>query len=171
MALPEWYLIVGVAFAGAVFRLVFGLWKAYNDGIPIAFVWTRIVIEIVASCGFGLFGLLIMQVFSKWSLPDGVTLAVVAVAGFAGADLLNLATKKLGVKEITTVFQKAPVAGLGANQQRALEFVQVAKGISNDEYQRLNKVSDSTSTRELNALVTKGFLRKVGAGRATKYVK
>jgi len=171
MALPAWYLIVLVAFAGAVFRLVFGLWKAYNDGIPIVFEWKRIVLEIVASFGFGLFGLLFAQAFSSLRLPDGVTLAVVAVAGFTGADLLNLATKRLGVKEILTTFQKGVPAGLNANQQRALEFVRAAKSIGNDEYQRLNKASDSTATRELKALVVKGFLRKTGTGRSIKYVK
>ncbi|MCK5806673.1 MAG: hypothetical protein KAI66_27840, partial [Lentisphaeria bacterium] len=42
-------------------------------------------------------------------------------------------------------------------------------GLSNRNYCRIAKVAPATAARDLADLVTRGFLRRHGAGRATRY--
>lgn len=41
--------------------------------------------------------------------------------------------------------------------------------ITNDAWQRITKVSDSTATRDINYLIELGILKKKGRGRGVRY--
>ena len=61
--------------------------------------------------------------------------------------------------------------GLNERQQKAITKVKITGRISNSEYQELTGAIKKTATRDLDDLVTKGALAKIGrTGRGTYYV-
>jgi ATP-dependent DNA helicase RecG len=73
------------------------------------------------------------------------------------------------VKETTKV--QAETKSLNKRQRKAIEYVNVHGSISNSEYQKINKVSRRTATRDLMQLVTLSVFDKLGsAGENVKYV-
>jgi ATP-dependent DNA helicase RecG len=61
--------------------------------------------------------------------------------------------------------------GLNERQQKAITKVKITGRISNSEYQELTGAIKKTSTRDLDDLVTKGALVKIGrTGRGTYYI-
>ncbi|GAB6101006.1 hypothetical protein JCM16138_02290 [Thermococcus atlanticus] len=61
--------------------------------------------------------------------------------------------------------------GLNDRQIRAVFYVKEKGRIGNKEYQELFGVSKPTASRELDSLVKKGILTRIGAtGRGTYYV-
>jgi len=60
---------------------------------------------------------------------------------------------------------------LSDRQRRATAFVKAHGRITNKEYRELTSVITRTASRDLDSLVTKGVLSKVGTtGRSTYYV-
>jgi len=61
----------------------------------------------------------------------------------------------------------------GKREQRikkALTYLKKNKEITNSQYEKLNKVSDATATRDLDMLERKGFIKQFGKiGRGVKY--
>lgn len=58
---------------------------------------------------------------------------------------------------------------LNKRQQKALRFLKRHHAISNREYRQLNKISNVTACAELKDLEDKGLIKRIGAGRASKY--
>jgi len=54
--------------------------------------------------------------------------------------------------------------------QRVLETDQFLEGVTRKKYKKLTQASEVTSARDLKDLVEKGVMKKIGLGRATKYV-
>jgi len=60
---------------------------------------------------------------------------------------------------------------LNERQRKAIDHIKLARKITNAEYQRLAKALKKTATRDLDDLVEKGVLRRIGrTGRGTYYV-
>ncbi len=59
--------------------------------------------------------------------------------------------------------------GLNERQIKALNYLQEKKIISREGYEKQFKTSERTANRELQELISKGFIKKEGTGRATKY--
>ena len=53
--------------------------------------------------------------------------------------------------------------------QKALEYMDKNGKITNDDYQKLNRVSDATASRDLRKLVNMGVVQKIGSGKKTYY--
>ena len=60
---------------------------------------------------------------------------------------------------------------LNERQKRAVEYIAEKGKISNSEYQKLTNSIKKTATRDLNSLVDKNILKKVGTtGKGTYYI-
>ena len=158
------------AILGAGVRALFGIYKAYQQHEFVQLDYQRLAIEVVSAVFFGLFTvslLLDLGFLSQKIGPKTVSL----IAGLFGADLMNVLAKRVGVsKGFSFAVQRLPAyKGLNVRQRRALEYA-LSGGISNDEYQRLNRVTNAVAQRDLTSLAKKGFLRKTGSGRGTRYV-
>ena len=55
-------------------------------------------------------------------------------------------------------------------QQSAVDYLKQNREITNDEYQKLTKVSDAQATRDLDELEKQGIVEQIGdTGRYVKY--
>lgn len=59
--------------------------------------------------------------------------------------------------------------GLNARQVKAVSYVKEKGRITNSDYQILNEISDRTSSRDLEDLVAKGVLKRVGDKKSAHY--
>ena len=60
---------------------------------------------------------------------------------------------------------------LNNRQRKALAFIKQNGSINNKQYQNIAKVTDRTALRDINELINKNILHKIGTtGRATYYV-
>ncbi|KAA6303279.1 MAG: hypothetical protein EZS26_000528 [Candidatus Ordinivivax streblomastigis] len=59
--------------------------------------------------------------------------------------------------------------GLNERQIKAVLYVKEKGRITNSEYQEINEISDRTSSRDLEDLVAKGVLRKIGDKKSSYY--
>lgn len=66
--------------------------------------------------------------------------------------------------------QKYHVLDINERQKKAIEYVKEKGQITKREYISINNVSDKTAYIELNNLLIKNILKRIGVGRATKYV-
>lgn len=73
-----------------------------------------------------------------------------------------LAEQYVGLQFLNTTLNERQLAGLHVIKQEGC--------ITNRTYQELNEVSSRQALRDLNDLVKKGLLKKVGRGRSTRYV-
>ncbi len=156
---------------GAIVRLLFGLFKRYDQGLPLAPQWKRIGVQIVVSVFFGLFAVYVLARFSGSSvLFQTVTLTLGIFAGYYGPDLLDWMTRKFTKKDLSGLWGLAG-AGLSERQQQILEQVRELGIITNHDVRKLCSVSDPTATRELETLVKKKLLTKQGKNRGAKYMR
>lgn len=61
-------------------------------------------------------------------------------------------------------------SGLNHRQMRALNFVRTEGVITNKNYSQINRISERQALRELNEMVRKKTLTRVGKGRGSRYV-
>ena len=59
--------------------------------------------------------------------------------------------------------------GLNARQVKAVSYVKEKGRITNSDYQAINEISDRTSSRDLEDLVAKGVLKRVGDKKSAYY--
>ena len=159
---------------GAVTRAVLGIYKAYTEFYIVTIDWKRVIFEIAASMFFGSFGIYLLSEITKQAFGwQGFGLQVGAlVAGFLGADIINIVTKKLGATKglnIVVAEEQLKFVGLNQNQVNALVYLRDHNRITNEIYQKMNSVSHATATRDLTKLVSKGKLRKAGKGKNIYY--
>ncbi|MDO8660703.1 MAG: hypothetical protein Q7K43_02340 [Candidatus Woesearchaeota archaeon] len=164
------YQIVFAALGGSVLRVLFGVYKVYAKGVLGSIDVKRILIEFVSALVFGVpvaFVLLDIGVLKV----NGV-LGVAFLAGLFGPDLMNVLARKVGVSNAFSFNVSSSGSsnfGLLPAQRKALDLAS-SGGITNDDYQKIAKVSDATASRQLNVLVKKGLVRKTGTGKGTRYV-
>lgn len=152
--------LLAYAAFGAVARVLLGLYKAYREG-PVVVQWKRVAVELVASLFFGGFAITLLGQIGllKWPLE-----AAALIAGFFGADLLNVVYKKVGAKVEAPVFAMRPELG------RVLKFVKKHRRITNNDYQMLAGVSHATATAHLELFASSGYLARMKKGRYTYYM-
>lgn len=160
---------VGFAAFGAMARTLFGIYRAYNTMPVFAVEKRRVGFEILASIFFGIFSVLILREIGLFQF--GLNIAAL-VAGFLGADLTNLISKKLGLTKSLQVVvsrQQMENADLNERQVKAIGYVKAKGRITNKEYQRINQIARDSAKRELNSLVKRGKLQKAGYNKTTYY--
>jgi hypothetical protein len=170
--LSDFVLILGFMFYsafGAITRAFFGIYKAYTSVAMFKVDWKRVVVEIAASIFFGTFGVIILQEIGVFKFSMNIT---ALIAGFFGADIVNLITKKLGLTkglEVKVTEQQVALAEFNERQIAALEYLKTHKRITNAMYQKLNSTTIDVAKRDLTQLVKKGKLKRFGKGKATYY--
>lgn len=164
-------IFIFVAFAGfgSMARALFGIYKAYNTYPDFVLEKRRVGIEVLASIFFGIFAVLILREIGLFQF--GLNIAAL-VAGFLGADLVNLITKRLGLsKSMQVVVSRQQMGNVDLNdrQVRALDYVKSKGRITNGIYQKINQISRDAAKRELRHLIKSGRLSKSGKTKSSFY--
>ena len=157
--------ILASAFIGVIIRFLLGLQKAYKDKTLKQIDWNKVLLEAV----YGILGGLVIVYGREWipglpRLPDWL---LAGICGIFTADIVNTIRKKFGVEK-TDFSLPMKHSDLSERQQRAFALAGT-RPISNDDYQTINKVSDSTAQRELKEMVSKGLLVMQGKKKGIKY--
>jgi len=159
------------ALFGAATRTLFGIYKAYRESAKgnIKISRRRVAVEILASMFFGSFSAMVLQGIGAFEYSQ---LIAAAVAGFLGADFINVITKKFGLTssmKVVVTDEQMDMLGFNARQRKAIEYLNEHGSITNDIYQELTKTSHSSAKRDLGKLVEKNKIKKAGIGKATYY--
>lgn len=154
---------------GSVTRTLFGIYKVYTTIPDFNLDMKRVVVEVLASIFFGTFGVILLSGIGSFNYELKIA---ALIAGFIGADIINLVTKKIGLTkglEIRLTEEQIALAEFNPRQIRALKYLETHKRITNKIYQTLNQTTPITAKKDLAQLVRKGKLRKCGKGKATYY--
>jgi len=154
---------------GAIGRAMLGIYKGYTEIPMFEIDKKRIAVEVISSVFFGTFGAYILSRVNLFSFPFDV---IALLAGFFGADIISLVTKKLGLTKglhIVVSEQQVALAEFNNRQIAALNFLKTHDRITNRMYQRLNDVSRNAAQNDLAVLVKKGKLEKFSKGKSTYY--
>ena len=65
--------------------------------------------------------------------------------------------------------EKLHILDINERQKKAIGYIKMHGPITGSIYQKINKLGKVYSIKELNDMVLKGIIRKVGKGRSTKY--
>lgn len=154
---------------GAITRALFGIYKAYSSVVMFKIDWARVGVEIVASMFFGTFSSILLQ--EVGGLKVGMTVTAL-IAGFFGADLIALISKKVGLTkgiEVRVTEQEVGYADFNERQIAALQYLKTHKRLTNKMYRKLTQASRSAAKRDLAQLVSKEKIRKISKGRYAYY--
>jgi len=170
-AIPFDMIIIYAVFSvfGAIGRALLGIYKGYTEIPMFEIDRKRIAVEVMASVFFGTFGAYILSRINLFPFPFDV---VALLAGFFGADIISLATKKLGLTgglHIVVSEQQVALAEFNNRQIACLMYLKNHDRITNRMYQRLNDVSIDAAQKNLRQLVRKGKLKRYGKAKATYY--
>lgn len=161
---------VGFTAFGAMMRAVLGIYRAYNTMPVFVLEKRRVGFEILASMLFGTFAVLVLRELNVF--PLGLNIAAL-VAGFLGADLIGLITKRIGLTKSLQVVvsrQQMEYADMNERQVKALQYTESKGRITNKIYQKVNETTPTVAKKELAALVRKGKLFRTGYNKSTSYV-
>ncbi len=154
---------------GAMARALLGIYKAYTTTVDFRLDVRRILIEICVSIVMGTFGVVILSGIKGFDFELKIA---AMVAGFLGADVTNLITKKIGLTkelDIRLTEEQVALSEFNRRQITALKYLKTHKRITRYIYQRLNQTTSYTANRDLSQLVVKDKLKKLGKGRSTYY--
>jgi len=154
---------------GAVTRTVFGIYRAYSSFMSFKVSWQRVAIEILASMLFGTFGALLLSELGVWKIGISIT---AILAGFFGADVITLLTKKFGLSKgiEVKVVESVEYPNLNIKQQKAVQYMKKNGSITNTIYQKTNQVSNNSAKWDLRILAAKKIIKKIGNGRSASYI-
>ena len=154
---------------GAVTRTVFGVYRAYSNFMSFKISWQRVAIEILASMLFGTFGAMLLNELGVWKI--GISIAAI-LAGFFGADVITLLTKKFGLSKgiDVKVVESVEYPNLNIKQQKAVQYMKKNGSITNTIYQKINQVSNNSAKWDLRILAAKKIIKKIGNGRSASYI-
>jgi len=155
---------------GASTRALFGLYKIYKRDRINRVAMESFLLEIFASMFFGTFASLILQEIG-WLNLSKETMSL--IAGFFGADLISIVSRKIGLKSNVNVRMSEEAflyPELTDRQVRGIEYIKKNGRITNDIYQRMNGISHGSSARDLKIMCEMGMIKRKGNNRGTHYV-
>jgi hypothetical protein len=170
-AIPFDMILIYAVFSvfGAIGRALLGIYKGYTEIPMFEIDKKRIAVEVIASVFFGTFGAYILSRLNLFPFPFDV---VALLAGFFGADIISLATKKLGLTgglHIVVSEQQVAMAEFNDRQIACLMYLKNHDRMTNRMYQRLNNTTINVAKDDLTQLVRKKRLKRFGRGKATYY--
>jgi len=165
------YQILFFGFAGGALRVLIGYSKAYGILGYVKFNIRRAMLTLVVS---------LISSAAAPLLIGSDSISVAFIAGFAGTDLLEALAKGLMKLKtgFSTGFAKNRYSEFGdglsdskisKHYQKALQYIDKNNKITNDDYQKLNRVAHSTATRDLKKMISLDMIQKVGTGSKTYY--
>lgn len=159
------------ALFGASFRAAYALYCIYQERGYFRPDWWYVASFVACSAFFGDFAAFVLNEFGV--IAPGARFGIAGLAllgGVLGPNLMDKIPKNFGLDpDFVKAMDRVP-SDLNENQRKAIEYARNSRGLRNDDYQRLNSVGDTTATKELGYLVSKGYLKREGIGRATRYV-
>lgn len=155
--------------AGGLLRVLVGIKKSMEKGIPLdrKRALLTLVISLIA-------GLIAVLVFDPSTFENKVFIVVIAFAGVDGIEAAYsfIVKKQFGITgeiRYDTGSVSRYYQNLTTRQRRAVDFLRKYGRIKNDDYQRINRVSHRTATRDLDSMAAIGVIRKKGTGKSTSY--
>lgn len=157
--MADFPLIIAFGLFGGIVRVLLGYAKYYEEGFRPQRAWFTLL---VAALSGALAAVLIAE-----------DPKVAVIAGLGGSDLVEalwrgLARRAAGGAYATTA-GVAPV-WITQRQMEALQKARSKGRITIAEYQEITGKSRATAQRDINALVSAGYLIRKGRGRASYYV-
>lgn len=118
---------------------------------------------------FGTFGAILLNEIGVWKI--GINIAAI-LAGFFGADVITILTKKFGISKgiDVRVVEVVEHPDLNLKQQKAMEYLKKNGKITNAVYQKMNQVSRKSAAWDLGRLAEKKIIKKIGSGRGAHYI-
>jgi hypothetical protein len=162
--------VIAYAACGASIRLLWGIYNAEETFLNLQLSKKRLFFEFLVSMIFGMFGGQLMTDLGM--IKIGVSLGAM-VSSLLGANVVNVITKKFGYsKEMKVIVsdQQLQFTEFNPRQMNAMEYVKIQGKITNQIYQKINQTEHDVAKYELNALVNKGKLKRMGNNRAICYV-
>ena len=72
--------------------------------------------------------------------------------------------------EVGALKEEIPLEGLNERQRKAVEYIKQHGYVTRKDYQRINDIGKVMAVRELNQLINRKILKKIGKGKTTQYV-
>jgi uncharacterized membrane-anchored protein YitT (DUF2179 family) len=155
---------------GASIRIVWGMYRAFNSFLSLHLSWRRLLAEFMVSVLFGMFGGVALSQLGIFSL--GISLGSM-VSSLLGANVVDLIAKKFGFSKKMEVIVSDEQLGFTEFNQRqinAMTYVRAQGKITNKIYQRINNTTRDVARHELDSLVSKGKLKRIGKSKGAYYV-
>jgi uncharacterized membrane protein YeaQ/YmgE (transglycosylase-associated protein family) len=166
----EIIMVIAYAACGASIRLLWGIYNAEETFLNLQLSKKRLFFEFFVSMIFGLFGGQLMTDLGM--IKIGVSLGAM-VSSLLGANVVSVITKKFGYsKEMRVIVsdQQLQFTEFNPRQMNAMEYVKIQGKITNQIYQKINQTDHDIAKYELNALVSKKKLKRIGTNNKTNYV-
>lgn len=106
------------------------------------------------------------------SRGDTITLAdlPLEVRQISGNLITNNEPDDLNKENISPYLQGLPAFLLSPRQKKGLDFIRKHGYITNKYYAEINKISPRHALRDLDELIAKGYVVRIGRGRSAKYI-
>jgi len=125
--------------------------KPPNPSLIQHFFWLKYVEEVGTGTNK------IIQWCKEWGLPE-------PCFEFTGTSLIVTFKKPLPIEDLEKL-------GLNERQIRAVDYVSKKGSITNKEYREINNIARTTATKDLNTLLKKGIVTRIGRGkRELRYI-
>jgi len=170
MSMIELLAILPYILLGSVLRIVWGMYKMYSSFLDIQPSWRRIVMEFSVDMLFGMFGGLFLSQMGIISI--GISMGSL-VSSLLGANVVDLIAKKFGLTgkmNIVLSDQQLKFTEFNPREINAMGYVKSQGKITNGVYQKINGTTEDVAKYELNVLVHKGMLKKIGAKKCRYYI-
>jgi ATP-dependent DNA helicase RecG len=89
--------------------------------------------------------------------------------GFMVRVTLRNSLEKRGLKLPARADVGEKLADLNQRQRALLAYLREHESVSRAEYEQMFEVSDKTAKRDLQTLLTKNLIKKIGGARSTRY--
>lgn len=166
----EIIMIIVYAACGASMRLLWGVYNAEETFLNLQLSRKRLFFEFLVSMIFGIFGGQLMTDIGMVKI--GINFAAL-VSSLLGANVVNVITKKFGYsKEMKVIVsdQQLQFTEFNPREMNAMEYVKINGKITNQIYQKINQTTHDVARYELNTLVSKKKLKRIGSDKSTIYV-
>jgi uncharacterized membrane protein YeaQ/YmgE (transglycosylase-associated protein family) len=166
----EIIMVIVYAACGASMRLLWGIYNAEETFLNLQLSRKRLFFEFLVSMIFGIFGGQLMTDIGMVKI--GINLAAL-VSSLLGANVVNVITKKFGYsKEMRVIVsdQQLQFTEFNPREMNAMEYVRINGKITNQIYQKINQTTKDVAKYELQTLVSKKKLKKIGEKKGRYYV-
>lgn len=163
-------MVIVYAACGASMRLLWGIYNAEETFLNLQLSRKRLFFEFLVSMIFGIFGGQLMTDIGMVKI--GINLAAL-VSSLLGANVVNVITKKFGYsKEMRVIVsdQQLQFTEFNPREMNAMEYVRINGKITNQIYQKINQTTKDVAKYELQTLVSKKKLKKIGEKKGRYYV-
>lgn len=163
-------LVMIYAMAGSSMRLLWGVYNAEETYLNLQLSRKRLVFEFLCSIVFGMFGGQLMTDLGMTKV--GIYLGSL-VSSLLGANVITVIAKKFGYsKEMKVIVsdQQLQFTEFNPRETNAMEYVRINGKITNQIYQKINRTSRDVARHELDALVGRKKLKRIGDNKGAYYV-